>query len=340
MCIFVIMIFLTGGTGLVGSHILLKLCEKNIPVIALKRPSSSLDVCRKIFDYYDSHYLFNSIEWCTGDINDVPFLESNMSSCDYIIHAAALVSFNKSDLENLKKINIEGTSNIMNVALGLDIKKCIYISSIATLGINPNIEKITEECDFKFTNKESNYSISKYYAEQEVWRACHEGLDVIILNPSVILGPGDWNKGSSKIFQRIFKGLKFYTLGSTGFVDVVDIANIVIIFLKNNIKNERFILNGTNLKYRDAFSLIADEFGVKRASIKVTPLIKELAWRLEAIRSFFLQKSPLLTKETAESSMSIKSYSSAKIKKILAYNFIPYNDSVKKYCKFFKRDLI
>jgi len=340
MCIFVIMIFLTGGTGLVGSHILLKLCEKNISVRALKRPSSSLNVCRKIFHYYERQDLFNTIEWCTGNINDVPFLESSMSSCEYIIHAAALVSFNKSDLENLKKINIEGTSNIMNVALDLDIKKCIYISSIATLGINPNIEEINEDCDFKFTNKESNYSISKYYAEQEVWRACHEGLDVVILNPSVILGPGDWKKGSSKIFQRIFNGLKFYTAGSTGFVDVIDIANITILFLHNNIKNERFILNGTNLKYRDAFNLIADEFSVKRASIKVTPLIKELAWRLEAIRSFFLQNSPLLTKETAEGSMTIKSYSSTKIKEKLDYNFISFNDSIKKYCKFFKSELL
>jgi len=340
MRIFVFMIFLTGGTGLVGSHILLKLCKQKMSVKALKRPSSSLDICRKIFDYYECQDLFNNIQWCTGDINDVPFLESSMSSCDYVIHAAALVSFNKSDLENLKKVNIEGTSNIMNVALDLDIKKCIYISSIATLGTNASSQEINEECNFKFTNKESNYSVSKYYAEQEAWRACHEGLDVVILNPSVILGPGDWDKGSSKIFQRIFNGLKFYTLGSTGFVDVVDIANITILFLHNNIKNERFVLNGTNLKYRDAFNLIADEFGVKRASIKVTPLIKELALRLESMRSFFLQNSPLLTKETAESSMSIKSYSSSKIKKKIDYNFISFNDSVKKYCKFFKRDLI
>ena len=340
MCIFVIMIFLTGGTGLVGSHILLKLCENNIPVRALKRQSSSLNICKKVFNYYNRQDLFNTIEWCTGNINDVPFLESSMSSCDYIIHAAALVSFNKSDLENLKKINIEGTSNIMNVALGLDIKKCIYISSIATLGISPNMQEINEECDFKFTNKESNYSISKYYAEQEVWRACHEGLDVVILNPSVILGPGDWNKGSSKIFQRIFNGLKFYTAGSTGFVDVIDIANITILFLHNNIKNERFILNGTNLKYRDAFNLIADEFSVERANVKVTLLIKELAWRLESIRSFFLQKSPLLTKETAESAMSKKSYSSSKIKNLLDYNFISFNDSIQKYCKFYNSDLL
>ena len=152
MCIFVIMIFLTGGTGLVGSHILLKLCENNIPVRALKRQSSSLNICKKVFNYYNRQDLFNTIEWCTGNINDVPFLESSMSSCDYIIHAAALVSFNKSDLEDLKRINIEGTSNIMNVALGLDIKKCIYISSIATLGISPNMQEINEECDFKFTN--------------------------------------------------------------------------------------------------------------------------------------------------------------------------------------------
>ena len=340
MCIFVIMIFLTGGTGLVGSHILLILCRENIAVRALKRNTSALDISKKVFNYYNANHLFNKIEWCDGDLNDIPSLELNMASCDVVIHAAALVSFYKRDIHNLKKTNIEGTANIMNVALDFNIKKCIYISSVATLGRDAALDEVDENCAFKMANKESNYAISKYFAEQEVWRASNEGLDVVILNPSIILGPGNWDKGSSKIFQKIYNGLKFYTHGSSGYVDVIDIANIVLLFLNNNIKNQRFILNGTNIKYRKAFNLIADEFGVALATIEVTPLVKEFAWRFERLKSFFTNKPPLLTKETAESSMRNIRYSTAKIKRILNYDFIPFEESIKKYCNFFKQDLL
>jgi dihydroflavonol-4-reductase len=340
MCIFVNMIFLTGGTGLVGSHILLMLCRENISVRALKRKKSTLNICKKVFKYYNTSHLFNKIDWCDGDINNVPLLEKYMASCDMVIHAAALVSFYRYDINNLKKTNIEGTANIMNVALELNIKKCIYISSVATLGRDLVNHKVDEDCIFKMSNKESNYAISKYFAEQEVWRASNEGLDVVILNPSIILGPGDWNKGSSKIFQKIYNGLKFYTTGSTGYIDVIDIANIVLLFLRNDIKNQRFILNGTNMNYRDAFNLIADEFGVKRATIKVTPFLKEIAWRFENFKSFFTNRPALLTKETAESSMRNSQYSTAKIKRILNYEFISFEESIKKYCLFFKQDLL
>ncbi len=340
MCIFVFMIFLTGGTGLVGSHILMSLLKDNFNVKALRRETSELDSCKKVFSYYNLEALYNNINWCIGNIDDVVLLEEQMSECDVVIHAAALVSFHKKDIDNLKKHNIEGTANVMNIALSLNYKKCIYISSVATLGRETISKQVDESCVFKFNNQESNYSYSKYYAEQEVWRASNEGLEVVILNPSIILGPGNWEKGSSKIFQRIYQGLKFYTTGSSGYVDVIDIANITLLFLKNNIVNERFVLNGTNISYRDAFDLIADEFGVKRATIKVTPLLKELAWRLEKIRSFIINKPSLLTKETAASSMRNVSYSSEKIKNLLDYNFISFEDSVKRCCKFFKQDLI
>jgi nucleoside-diphosphate-sugar epimerase len=309
-------------------------------VKALRRETSKLDSCKKIFRYYNLESLYNNINWCIGDINDVALLEEQMAECDVIIHAAALVSFHKKDIDNLKKTNIEGTANVMNIALSLNYQKCIYISSVATLGREIESNQVDESCIFKFNNEESNYSYSKYYAEQEVWRASNEGLDVVILNPSIILGPGNWDKGSSKIFQRIYQGLKFYTTGSSGYVDVIDIANITLLFLRNNIVNERFVLNGTNISYRDAFDLIADELGVKRATIKVTPLLKELAWRFERIRSFIINRPSLLTKETAASSMRNISYSSEKIKILLDYDFISFEDSIKKYGKLFKQDLI
>jgi len=334
------MIFVTGGTGLVGAHILLKLSQQGKKFKALKRSSSSLGVCKSIFSYYKLDDLFATINWVDGDINDIPSLRSGMQDCDMLLHCAGLISFAPSDIDFLKKVNIEGTANIVNTALLNDIKKLGYVSSIATLGRNSTTEIVDEDCHFKVTKLDSNYALSKYYAEQEVWRAVAEGLDAVIVNPSVILGPGDWTKGSSQIFERIYNGLKYYTRGSTGYVDVDDVAESLLQLLFSEVKNERFIVNGANLKYRDCFDRIAEGLKKPKATIKVTPFLKEIAWRLEATRSFLFGKKPLLTKETANSAMQTSKFSSAKIEKFIGFKFTEINTTIKKYSDWFIADLM
>ena len=333
------MIFITGGTGLVGSHILLKLSQRNISFKALKRRGSSLDVCKDVFTYYNAESEFNQIKWVNGDVNDIPSLEEGMKNCTKVIHAAAIVSFHNDDEEIMYKINVEGTINIVNVALSAGMEKLSYISSIAALGRNTTSDIVDENCDFKISKKENNYSLSKYYSEQEVWRASQEGLDVVILNPSVILGPGDWTKGSSQIFQKIYKGLKFYTSGSTGYVDVVDVADSLIELLFSEVKNERFIVNGANLKFRDCFDSIAVALGKPKATIKATPFLKEIAWRVDAVRAFITATKPLLTKETANSAMKSNTYSTKKIEAMLGYQFTDMDATIKKYANWFIADL-
>ncbi|MBC8511292.1 MAG: NAD-dependent epimerase/dehydratase family protein [Cryomorphaceae bacterium] len=333
------MIFVTGGTGLVGSHVLLKLAKKGENLKALKRTNSSLEVCKNVFSFYNSDALFDKINWVEGDVNDIPSLTKGMQGCEKLIHCAAIVSFYASDADLLKKVNIEGTANVMNVALASDVKKVGFVSSIATLGRNSTLGMVDEECQFKITKLDSNYALSKYYAEQEVWRASNEGLDVVIVNPSVILGPGDWKKGSSQIFQKIHSGLKFYTAGSTGYVDVVDVANSLVALLFSDVKNERFIVNGANLKYRDCFDRIAVTFNKPKATIKVTPLLKEIAWRMESVRSYILGTKALLTRETANSAMTNSSFSTAKIKEFINFNFTDIDATIKKYADWFIKDL-
>ena len=333
------MIFVTGGTGLVGSHILLRLAKEGIPCKALKRETSSLQICENVFSHYDAKELFAKINWIQGDVTDIPSLEKAMEGCSRVLHCAAIVSFHSSDAELMRKVNIEGTANVVNVALSKGIKKLGYVSSIAALGRNSTVGIVNEECYFQATKLDSNYALSKYYAEQEVWRASQEGLDVVITNPSVILGPGDWEKGSSQIFKKIYSGLKFYTPGSTGYVDVVDVANSLVDLLLSSSKNERFIVNGANLKYRDCFDRIAIVFGRPKASIQVNPFLKELAWRFELVRSFITSKKPLLTKETANSAMIDGAYSTKKIKKEIDFQFTPIEQTIKKYCDWFIADL-
>ena len=261
-----------------------------------------------------------------------------MKGCDFLVHCAAIVSFSSSDIEDLKKVNIEGTANLMNVALSLGIKKVGYVSSVASLGRNTTDKIVDEQSFFIATKNESNYSLSKYFSEQEVWRASAEGLDVVIINPSIILGPGDWDKGSSQIFQKIYNGLKFYTSGSSGYVDVIDVAESLLQLLFSDVKNERFIINAANLKYRDCFDRIAEALGKPKAKIRVTPFLKEIAWRIESVKSFLTGKKPLLTKETANSSMNSNSYSADKIKHALNFRFTDIEVTIDKYAKWFISD--
>ena len=328
------MIFLTGGTGLVGAHILLKLTESGQKVKALKRKRSSLTVIKNIFSHYKKTDLLKSIEWIEGDLLDLFSLQEGIKGCNTVIHCAAIVSFNPKDFKKVMKINVEGTANIVNICLENNIEKLAYISSIATLNDEKNQVR-TEDSFWKESKSNSQYAKSKYLSEQEVWRGIEEGLNSIIVNPSVILGPGDWTKGSSQMFEKVWKGLKFYSSGSTGYIDVVDVAKCVIKLLEKEIINERFILNAENKKYRDIFDSIAENLNKPKPHIKVSPLIKEIAWRIEWLMSLITNKSPLITKETANTAMKNKSFSNEKIIKALDYKFIPIEESIKHYSQWF-----
>jgi len=332
------MIFVTGGTGLVGSHVLLKLSQQGNNFRALKRSSSSLKICEKVFRHHNEIESYKKISWVEGDINDIGSLEDAIQGCTMVLHCAAVVSFSPYDVDLMKKVNTEGTANVMNIALDAGVKRVGYVSSIAALGTTENNSIINESCDFKFTKHISNYSITKYFAEQEVWRAAAEGIDVIIINPSVILGPGDWRKGSSQIFEKIYSGLNYYSTGSTGYVDVVDVADILVQLLFSSAKNEKYIVNGINLKYQDCFNKIAEAMNKPKARVKVTPFLKEVAWRIEALRSFVTGKNPLITRETANSAMSSKTYDSTKIKDFLSFEFTDFDYTIRKYVSWFLAD--
>ena len=329
------MIFLTGGTGLVGAHILLNLVDKGQKVRALKRKSSSLNVINSIFSHYNKKHLLDTIEWVEGDICDVFLIEDAIAECDRVIHCAGLVSFNPKHNNQLMNINVDGTKNIVNICLEKDIKKLGYVSSIATLGGSNSSKEKTESDFWKANSSNTHYALSKYLAEQEVWRGIEEGLNAVIINPSVILGPGNWSKGSSQLFEKVWRGLKFYSLGGSGYVDVEDVASCMLKLMESNIVNERFILNSENIKYRALFNAIAKHMNKPKPHIKVTPVLKEIAWRYEWIKSIFTNKDPLVTKETANTSMKTKCFSNEKIKSTLGHTFIPISESIKKYSHWF-----
>ncbi len=321
------MVLVTGATGLVGSHLILHLLEKNQTVKALYRDETSKLSVVKIFEYYDRYDLLNQIVWCNGDILDTPSLEIAFQEVDYVYHCAALISFDPKDDNSLRKTNIEGTANIINFCIDFNIKKLCYISSIATLGDLKNNEVIINETtEWNPEKSHSYYAISKYGAEMEVWRGQQEGLNTVIVNPGVILGPLFLTKSSGSIYQEIKKGLHFYTKGNTGFVSVIDVVNVTIMLMENKIKSERFILISENKTYQEITFLIADILGVKRPKYYAYKWMTSYAVIVDWCLSIVLNKKRTITSDLYKTLYSNDLYSNEKITTLLNYQFQGINE--------------
>jgi nucleoside-diphosphate-sugar epimerase len=333
------MILVTGGTGLVGAHLLLHLIEShsmgNEKVRAIYRSIASVEKTKSLFSTYKKESLFEHIEWIPADITDVPSLEIAFQNIDIVYHCAALISYDPKDEDRLRKTNIEGTANIVNFCIEYAIKKLCFFSSIATLGdLLPHEKFITEETEWNPENPHNDYAISKYGAEMEVWRGQQEGLDVIIINPGFIIGPvlkfQDWERGSGQLLTKVKNGLKYYTLGSTGFIAVTDVVRIAHQLMQSDIVNERFTLVGQNSIFRDILNTMADAVGVQKPHIHAKPFLMELLWKLDWIAATIFQQQRKLTNTTAKSLYSNTLYSNQKIKDALQTEFINIHHYIKK----------
>lgn len=332
------MVLVTGGTGLVGSHLLLHLIENGENVRAIYRNETNIQKTKLVFELYKKADLFNKIEWLEADILDVPSLEIAFTNIDYVYHCAALISFDPKDEEKLRKTNIEGTANMVNFSIAKNVKKFCFVSSIAALGdLAAHETYITEETDWNPEKPHSDYAISKYGAEMEVWRAHQEGLDVIIVNPGVILGPIPKTKskqqGSAELYTKVANGLSFYTLGSTGFIAIDDVVKTTYQLMKSEIKNERFTLIAANIVFKDILETIAEALNVKKPSIHAKPLLMNFLWIADGIFSTLFFQKRSLTKATAKASYSKNLYSNEKIKTALGTVFLDVHQYVKDISK-------
>ncbi|MDG0974552.1 MAG: NAD-dependent epimerase/dehydratase family protein [Crocinitomicaceae bacterium] len=327
------MIFVTGGTGLIGSHLLAELVKKNEPITAIYRNSKKIETVKRVFDFYlgtEAKRLFSLIRWVPCDVLDVVQLEEAMKGHTIVYHCAANVSFKRRDYLKMMQTNRTGTENIVNLCLSLKFSKLCYVSSTAAVGnkdIPSNVE-VTENGKWEKTDETSGYSISKYSAEKEVWRGIEEGLNAVIINPSVVIGAGDWNESSLVIFRTISRGLRFYSPGANAFVDARDVVKIMVDLVEKDIKNERFLCIGENLSFQSLFNMIADCLGKKRPSYKVSPLLMGVAWRLATLWAALTFRSPAITRSSARSAFNVTRFSNEKVKKTLNHEFIPIDEAV------------
>jgi nucleoside-diphosphate-sugar epimerase len=334
------MILVTGGTGMLGAHLMFDLLQKQQRIRAIKRASSNLSMVKKIFSFYTDQFElhFKRIDWVDADLLDYYSIEESLVDIDQVYHCAAMVSFSKKDQKTMMGNNVEGTKNLVNACLRKRVEKLIHVSSIAALGRAKKGEKTTEKTPWKDSDKDSPYSISKYQSELEVWRGIAEGLNAVIVNPSVILGPGDWSKGSPSFFKLIDTGMKYYSEGMNGYVYVRDVSRAMIQLMDSDITGERYILNGEDLTYLEFFNMMAKTLGKDYPKIEAKKWMMEVAWRGAWLKSFFTGKSAEFTKSNARSFLSSYSYSSEKLEHETGFEYTALQQAIYWIGEAYKKD--
>lgn len=328
-------ILITGATGLVGSATARRLLADGHSVSALHRPDSDRSLLQGVED---------RIQWIEGDILDILALEKALEHVEYVVHAAAVVSFVPRDEAAMVKVNVEGTANVVNACLKRGIRKLCHVSSVAALG-RPNPRTIEQHKPFMIDETQrwedspnnSAYAKTKYLAELEVWRGVSEGLSAVIVNPSLILGEGDWQKSSTQLFKYVYDGKPFYTEGTVNYVDVRDIADAIVKLLASEVQGERFILSAGSASYQELFAAIAKGFGKRPPHLKVGVGLAGVIWRIEAVRSWLTGSRPLITKDTARSATHHFEFDNGKLKRALDFDFQPLDTTVRRVCESFLR---
>lgn len=322
-------VLVTGGTGFLGSYILQSLVEHGYKVRAIRRSRKTPS--------WISEDVINKVEWVDGDVLDLISLSEAMAGINTVIHSAAVVSFAKKFRAQMYQVNVEGTANVVNTALEQRMERLVHISSIAALGRTRNEDVVTESKKWENNKNNTHYAITKHEAEMHVWRGFAEGLRGAILNPSTILGYGDWNQSSCAIFKSAYNGFKWYSKGINGFVGVKDVAEACVRMIESGIDHKRFILSAENWNFKKLFDAIADHFGKQRPRREATPFLGEVAWRIESIKSLITGQTPLLTRETAKVAQSKTSFDGSAILSALSgFQYTPLNTVIAAACAKYK----
>ncbi|GAA4115803.1 NAD-dependent epimerase/dehydratase family protein [Aquimarina addita] len=332
------MILVTGATGLVGVHLISKLVNEEQQIRALYRTTIKKEAAKSVFQQSTistQRDAFDTIDWVQGELNDIPSLTAAFKNVTKVYHCAAFISFNPFDYKKLRKINIEGTANIVNLALIHNIEKLCYVSSIATLGEDTMLSKIDETATWNPESSNSVYAITKYGAEMEVWRGIQEGLNAVIVNPGIIIGPGFFDTGSGYLFKRISKGMKYYTTGIGGYVAVQDVVDIMYQLTQSAITAERYIVVSENLSYKHAFTLIATSINKPAPTKNVSPFLMKIAYYFQFLSSIFFRTKRLIFKSFLKSAYNTTIYDNQKIQKELDYTFTPVDQAIKDTAKVF-----
>lgn len=332
------MVLVTGATGLLGRVIVLELLKRGKSVRATKRTTSNLDEVRKSYRFYTENPddFFSKIQWIDVDFQDIHSLEKALHGIEEVYHTAAWVSFNPKDRKKMYAINIRGTKNLLYACENSGVQKFCHVSSIAVLdGLNEEGE-LDEDSDFNPKLNHSDYAVSKHYSEMEVWRASAEGLNVVTVNPGIIIGSGNWEQSSGTIF-RILEKNKYTFPGGSAYVDVRDVAKICIELVEKNAFGERFIAVAENVKYFDISTIVREKMGLKKPEL-IPEIGLKAAGFLGNILGWLIPKIRLANSANIKSVTSFNKVSNKKILKEIDFKFIPIEESIDFHLNNYKAD--
>ncbi len=313
-------ILITGATGFIGAHLLQQLINDGYTNIrGYRRAGSPMELVGDLAE---------KVEWVDGDVLDIFSLKTAMEGREYVFHCAAVVSFDPADADQLRRVNITGTANVVNTALMVGTKKLLYVSSIAALGRTKQYITIDETAKWERSPFNTRYAISKYQGEMEAWRGYAEGLDIAVVNPSIVLGSGYWESGPPHFFSMVDGGFSFYPAGTTGLVDVRDVAWYMARLMESPVKNERFILNAEHYPYQQLLSQIAAALGAQPPKYKVGKFMRRLSWRLAWLQAKLTGKRPFLTRETARNSSWVFYYDNQKSRQHFDFEYTPIAQTI------------
>ncbi len=335
------MILVTGATGLIGSHLLYRLVAGGNTVRITVRDSARISGIRHVFRYYTSNVddLISRVIVTPVDLLDYDRLEQALDGVSCVYHCAGIVSFNPSDRNRLIEHNVGITANLVNACLSKGVKRLLHVSSTSATGSGEQGLFVKEEEEWRYSSRRSGYSISKFESEREAWRAGAEGMEVVIVNPAMVIGPGNWGESSTSLIERCYRGLKFYTEGINAYVDVRDVARVMIRLMESDISGERYILASENISFGEFFGIVTRALGLPAPQYRARRWMAEIVWRLEWLRSRISGKAPLITRETARTAVSTVSYSSEKIKKELGFEFRPLKETIEWVCRHYLEDI-
>jgi dihydroflavonol-4-reductase len=317
------MILITGATGFLGSEVARQLAGQGIAVRCLKRESSVIPDLLKPYQ--------DLIDWADADIMNFYALDAAFEGITQVYHCAAWVSLKQGDKDPMIRTNVEGTANVVNLCMHYGAR-LVHVSSVAAIGEAKPREMITENHHLDETGANDGYAISKLESEMEVWRGIAEGLDAVIVNPSIIIGPNAGTAGSGQLFETVRKGLKFYTSGSIGFVDVQDVAKCMIALMATDIQEQRYIISAENRDYKNIVTEIARGFQIPAPATLAKPWMMEMAWRGAAFWAAIRGGVPAIDKVSAQSASVERNYDNSKIKATIGIDFKPINQSVMEVC--------
>jgi len=319
------MILVTGASGFLGQHLVRRLAASGNSVLAQYHTNLPVGDISKL----------PGVTWQKCDLLDVYAVEALVQDVTEIYHCAGIVSFDPARREEMLHFNPESTANIVNEALQQDVRKMVYVSSVAALGrTGDELKVIDEEQEWGESKYNSAYGLSKYLAEMEVWRGIGEGLCATIINPSVILGAGDWRYGSPQLMTVVSKEFPFYTGGINGWVDVDDVVTAMTALMSSDVEAERFIVSEGNYPFRDIFTRMAMALGKKPPRMYANRLLSMLLARLSKV---FMGKQTVITRETVSNAHSISKYDNSKLLKAFpAFTYTAMDNTISKMATAFK----